>query len=85
MIEAGVPGFESVLWFGLAAPAGTPAPVIDKLARAANEAVKADEVRNALAAQTVAALGGTPEQFRAHMASELKRWTAVVEGAGLRK
>jgi tripartite-type tricarboxylate transporter receptor subunit TctC len=85
MIEAGVPDCVSVLWFGLAAPAGTPQPVIDKLSRAANEAVKSDEVAKALKAQTVAALGGTPEDFRRHMASEHKRWRTVVEAAGLRK
>ena len=85
MIEAGVADFESVLWFGLAAPAGTPQPIIDKLSRAANEALKSDEVAKALQAQTVARIGGTPEAFRAHMASELKRWNAVVTGAGLRK
>ena len=45
MIEAGVPNFELVLWFGLVAPAGTPQPVIDKLSRGANEALKSDEVR----------------------------------------
>ena len=55
MIEAGVPDFESVLWFGLVAPAGTPQPIIDKLARAANEALKSDEVAKALQAQTVGA------------------------------
>lgn len=46
MIEAGVPGFESVLWFGLMAPAGTPQAVIDKLSRAANEALTSDDVSN---------------------------------------
>jgi tripartite-type tricarboxylate transporter receptor subunit TctC len=85
MIEAGVPDFESVLWFGLAAPAGTPQTVIDKLSRAANEALKSNEVAKALQAQTVARIGGTPEEFRRHMESELKRWNAVVAGAGLRK
>ena len=44
MIEAGVPDCESVLWFGISAPAGTPQPIIDKLSRAANEALKSDEV-----------------------------------------
>ena len=79
MIEAGVPDCESVLWFGIAAPAGTPQPIIDKLSRAANEAVKSDEVVKSLKAQTVAALGGTPEDFRKHMEAEQKRWSAVVE------
>lgn len=85
MIEAGVPDFESVLWFGLVAPADTPRPVIDKLARAANEALKSEEVAKALEAQTVARIGGTPEELRRYMEVEHKRWSAVVENAGLRK
>ena len=48
MIEAGVPDCVSVLWFGLAAPAGTPQPIIDKLSNAANEALKSDEVAKSL-------------------------------------
>jgi tripartite-type tricarboxylate transporter receptor subunit TctC len=85
MIEAGVPDCESVLWFGISAPAGTPQPIIDKVSRAANEALKSDEVTKALQAQTVTAMGGTPDQFRKHMAAEQKRWTDVVNAAGLRK
>jgi tripartite-type tricarboxylate transporter receptor subunit TctC len=85
MIEAGVPDCESVLWFGISAPVGTPPAIIDKLSRAANEALKSDEVAKALQAQTVAAIGGTPDQFRRHMAAEQKRWTDVVNAAGLRK
>jgi tripartite-type tricarboxylate transporter receptor subunit TctC len=85
MIESGVPDCESVLWFGISAPAGTPQPIIDKLSRAANEALKSDEVTKALQAQTVTAMGGTPDQFRKHMAAEQKRWADVVNAAGLRK
>jgi tripartite-type tricarboxylate transporter receptor subunit TctC len=85
MIEAGVPDFESVLWFGLVAPAGTPQPIIDKLARAANEALRSEEVIKPLRAQTIATHGGTPEEFRRHIESESRRWTAVVKAAGLRK
>jgi tripartite-type tricarboxylate transporter receptor subunit TctC len=85
MIEAGVPDCESVLWFGISAPTGTPQPIIDKLSRAANEALKSDEVTKALSGQTVAAMGGTPDEFRKHMEAEQKRWNAVVQAAGLRK
>jgi tripartite-type tricarboxylate transporter receptor subunit TctC len=85
MIEAGVPDCISVLWFGIAAPAGTPQPVIDRLSRAANEALKSDEVVKALHGQTVEALGGTQAEFRKHMEDEQKRWSAVVASAGLRK
>jgi tripartite-type tricarboxylate transporter receptor subunit TctC len=85
MIEAGLPNFESVLWFGFVAPADTPRPVIDKLAKAANEALKSDEVAKALQAQVVARIGGTPEEFARYMDAEMKRWSAVVASAGLRK
>ena len=80
-----MPDCESVLWFGISAPTGTPQPIIDKLSRAANEALKSDEVTKALQAQTVTAMGGTPDQFRQHMAAEQKRWADVVNAAGLRK
>ena len=85
MAEAGLPGFDAGAWFGISAPAGTPQPVIDKLSRAANEALKSDEVMKSLQGQTVAAIGGTPEAFRKHMEAEQKRWNAVVAAAGLRK
>jgi tripartite-type tricarboxylate transporter receptor subunit TctC len=85
MIEAGIAGFESVLWFGLVAPVDTPSPTIEKLARAANEALTSDEVANALQAQTIAPIGGTPEAFGRYMTRELERWSAVVTGAGLKK
>jgi tripartite-type tricarboxylate transporter receptor subunit TctC len=85
MVEAGVPDCESVLWFGIEAPVGTPQPIIDKLNRAANEAVKSDEVVNALKGQTVAVHGGTADDFARHLDAEQKRWTKVVDAAGLRK
>jgi tripartite-type tricarboxylate transporter receptor subunit TctC len=85
MVEAGVPDCVSVLWFGLVAPAGTPQPVIDRLSTAANEALKSDEVKTALRAQTVEAHGGTAAEFRRHMEEEHKRWNSVITDAGLKK
>jgi tripartite-type tricarboxylate transporter receptor subunit TctC len=85
MIEAGVPNFESVLWFGFLAPADTPRPIIDKLSRAANEALQSDDVAKVLQAQVVARIGGTPEEFARYMEAEMKRWSVVVASAGLRK
>jgi tripartite-type tricarboxylate transporter receptor subunit TctC len=85
MTEAGVPDCVSVLWFGIAAPAGTPQPIIDKLSKAANDAVKSDDVVKSLHGQTVEALGGNPAEFRRHMEEEQKRWAAVVASAGLKK
>ena len=85
MIEAGVPEFESVLWFGIVAPTGTPKPIIDKLSKAANEALKSEDVISALKAQSTATIGGSPEDFGRYIAAEEKRWVTVVNGAGLKK
>jgi tripartite-type tricarboxylate transporter receptor subunit TctC len=85
MIEAGVPDCISVLWFGVSAPSGTPQPIIAKLSKAANEALKDADVVKSLHAQTVEALGGTPDDFRKHMEAEQTRWNGVVAHAGLKK
>ncbi len=85
MIEAGLPDFETGLWFGLLAPAGTPRDIIDKLAGAANEALKADEVAKALAPQGIDLTGGTPAAFARYIDREMKRWDVVAQAAGLKK
>ena len=84
MIEAGVPDCVSVLWFGLVAPAGTPQPVIDRLSKAANEALKDADVVKSLQSSSIARLGGSPEDFRRHITEEDKRWTKVITDAGLK-
>ncbi|MDB5805841.1 MAG: extra-cytoplasmic solute receptor [Betaproteobacteria bacterium] len=85
MIEAGVPGYEAVLWFGLLAPAGTPNVVIERVSHAANDALKNDEVVKSLLAQSITALGSTPAQFKSYIESEKSRWAAVIAAAGLKK
>jgi tripartite-type tricarboxylate transporter receptor subunit TctC len=85
MIEAGVPDCVSVLWFGLVAPTGTPQVVIDRLSKAANEALKSEDVVKALQSSSVARHGGSPEDFRKHIEAENKRWTKVIADAGLKK
>jgi len=85
MIEAGLPGFEAGLWFGLVAPAGTPKDIVDKLARAANEALRTDEVKKALTPQGLDLVGGSPEDFARYLDNEMKRWSTVAQAAGLKK
>jgi tripartite-type tricarboxylate transporter receptor subunit TctC len=85
MAEAGLPGFETGLWFGLLAPTGTPREAIDKISAAANEALKADEVGKALHPQGIDLLGGTPADFARYIDSEMKRWDQVARAAGLKK
>jgi tripartite-type tricarboxylate transporter receptor subunit TctC len=85
MAEAGLPGFETGLWFGLLAPAGTPKPAIDTLNRAGNEALKAEEVTKVLAPQGIDLVGGSAEDFSRYLDSEMKRWASVAAAAGLKK
>jgi tripartite-type tricarboxylate transporter receptor subunit TctC len=83
--EAGLAGFDTGLWFGLLAPAGTPRPVIDKISAAAGQALASETVVKALAPQGIDVVGGTPEDFAAYIADEMKRWDMVARAAGLKK
>jgi tripartite-type tricarboxylate transporter receptor subunit TctC len=85
MTEAGVPSYETGLWFGLMAPAGTPKDVIEKLNHAANEALKSDEVSKATKPLGIELVGGSPDEFARFITSEIKRWNEVVKAAGLQK
>lgn len=83
--EAGLPDFETSVWFGLMAPAGTPRPVIDKLAAAANSALKSDDVAAKLRTSGFEALGGPPDEFAKFIAREAVKWNAAAQAAELRK
>jgi tripartite-type tricarboxylate transporter receptor subunit TctC len=85
MEEEGVPDFDTSIWFGLLAPAGTPRPVIEKLSHAVREAAKADDVVKAWYPQGIAPFDGGPDDLARHMASELKVWGQVAASAGLKK
>ncbi len=85
MAEAGMPDFDTSIWFGLVAPAGTPREVIDKLARAVGEAQKSDEVLKVLRTQGFDTISGGPEEFAKSMQREVKRWTDVAQAAGLKR
>ncbi len=65
MAEAGMPGFDIGLWYGLVAPAGTPKPIIDKLAHLADDALKSNDVAEPLRKLGVEPIGGTPDDLRA--------------------
>lgn len=80
--ESGFAGFESATWFGLLAPAGTPASIVATLNTEINRALKAPEVREKIAAEGAEPLGGTPEQFGALIKSEIAKWAPVVKDSG---
>ena len=85
MTEAGLPGYDAVVWMGLLAPAGTPRETVVKLSEAVNEALRAKEVETALRAQGFEPIGGSPEEFGRIIDSEMKKWADVAVAAGLRK
>jgi tripartite-type tricarboxylate transporter receptor subunit TctC len=82
--EAGIPDFDASLWFGLLAPAGTPRPIIDKLAAAARQAMHAPDAVETLRKQGYEPLDGGPDEFAAFIRSEIARWTDVAHAAGMR-
>ena len=82
MQEAGIRGYETSTWGGLA-PAGTPKEVIAKLNAEVNKALAAPDVREKLAAAGIEPAGGTPQQFADFIQSEMTRWSKVAKDAGV--
>lgn len=76
--EAGLTGFESVGWFGLMAPAGTPRAIIDKIQADTAKALQDPEVKAALAKQGMEPVGNKPEEMARAIAEESKKWARVV-------
>jgi tripartite-type tricarboxylate transporter receptor subunit TctC len=85
MDELGLKGFDTGVWFGLFAPAGTPKAVIDALARSANEAVKSEDVLAAFKPQGIDVIGSSPEEFSTYVKAEIDKWANVVRAAGLKR
>jgi tripartite-type tricarboxylate transporter receptor subunit TctC len=79
--EAGVPGYEALQWFGLFAPAGTPAPVLARLHKETAAALKSPEMRNRIAADGAEAVGNTPAEFAELIKVELEKWAKVARAA----
>jgi len=85
MAEAGLPGYDLGVWFGLLAPAGTPQPIVDRLAGIANAALKTPELIEPLRKIGIDTVGGTPEEFARYIDAEVKKATDVAVAADLRK
>jgi tripartite-type tricarboxylate transporter receptor subunit TctC len=81
--DAGFPGFEATAWYALAAPAGTPSEIIDKLNAATNAFLKSPKGQETLANLSMQAVGGTPADLKAFIASELQKWGPVVKEANI--
>jgi tripartite-type tricarboxylate transporter receptor subunit TctC len=84
-IAEAVPGYEAIQWYGLFAPAGTPAPIIVRLHREIAAALKSPEMQKRLAADGAEAIGNTPAEFAAQIKSELEKWAKVAQAAKLQR
>ena len=83
LAETGLPGYDVTSWYGLAFPAGTPAPIVEKTNKALRELLATDTVRAQIAKVGALVKSSTPDELRAHIVSEIDRWKAVREKAGM--
>ena len=84
MKEAGVPGVELSVWYGVLAPAATPKPVVDALAQGVIRATRDPDTRRRLLEQGAEPVGSTPEEFSKLLREEVARWGEVVRISGAR-
>ncbi len=85
MAEAGLPGFEVLNWFGLFAPAGTPAPIVDRIQAEAARMMTSDEFKRRMAAEGADPVGSKPAEFAAFIKAEIKKWDNVAKAANIQK
>jgi len=84
LAEAGLPGFEVALRYGLAAPAGTPRPIIERLNKELNAALASEEVQKRLESEGADPLPGSPEDYAGDLDREEKKWGALVRKLNLK-
>lgn len=81
--ESGVPGYEVDVWFGFAAPAGVPQPIIDKINAEIVKTLHSADVKEKFTAQGVDVIGSTPAQFASYLRDQSAKWAKVVRDAGV--
>lgn len=81
-IDASVKGYEMTSWYALFAPAGTPAGIVEKLNKEVNAILEEKDIQEKLAGMVATPGGGTPEELRKHVASEIAKYADVVKASG---
>jgi tripartite-type tricarboxylate transporter receptor subunit TctC len=81
--ESGLPSFQVMSWYGLTFPAGTPAPIIDKMNKALHDVLAREDIRAQLIKVGATAKSSTPVELRQHVVDEIAKWNAVREKAGI--
>ncbi len=80
--ESGYPGFDAVSWFGLLAPAGTPAAIVERINTEVNNILALPDVKEKIASEGGGPIGGTSQEFARVLAAELPRWAKLVKESG---
>jgi tripartite-type tricarboxylate transporter receptor subunit TctC len=82
--EAGVPGYQAANWWGIAVPAGTPAPVVERLNKEINAILASDEVKKIFDEQGAVRVPMSPAEFTKFYQTELEKWGKVVKEANIK-
>jgi tripartite-type tricarboxylate transporter receptor subunit TctC len=82
--EAGLPGYESVAWWGMLAPAATPKAIVTKLNGAVVKSLNADETKERLAREGAEVAATSPAQFGEFLRRETQKWARVVKASGMK-
>jgi len=80
--EAGVPGYDAVIWLGIMAPAGTPRAIVDRLNAEITRAANAPETKDAWAKQGAVSMAMSPDEFARFMREDIEKWARVVKASG---
>ena len=80
--ESGLPGYDAAGWFGILAPAATPAPIVQRLNAEITAVLRSPEIRERFAAAGLDPLPSTPEEMAALMKSEAVKWARVIRESG---
>jgi len=82
--EAGIPGYDSGVWYGVLAPAGTPREIVTRLNREVARVLAQPDYRSLLVNNTIEPIGSSPEDFASTIKSEIVKWARVIKDAGVR-
>lgn len=84
MAESGLPGYESSQWYGVLAPAGTPADILPMLNAHVAKIKQSSEMRTRMHDDGLVPAGGSREQFANHIKTEIAKWAKVIQASGAR-
>jgi tripartite-type tricarboxylate transporter receptor subunit TctC len=82
--EAGLPGYESTIWYGMVMPAGVPRPILSRLSSEVDKLLQAPDVKDRFNTLGANVFFMTPERFTEYVQAEIKKWRVVVQATGMR-